>query len=193
MYTMRCSVRDYSTIQIYMCTRRCLVRDLFDDTNFTCVRCDVWYATVSTLQNLHVYKTVFGTRLTRRYIFYMFTRRCLVRDYSTIQVLHVYDAMFCTRLFDDKSFACVRCAVWYATVSTFSGERYETTHSKPKNKKTKTPPHRYFRVSHLQPFRNSIRIRPIPRNNSTVGFHPFRLTQSVRHMSQAQSVQLMAV
>ena len=74
---------------------------------------------------------------------------------STIQILHVHEARFGTRLIQN---------------------------SKTKNEKRKT--------THLFPgparviatFRNSIRIRPISRNNRTAGFHTFPLTQSVRHM-----------
>ena len=66
-----------------------------------------------------------------------------------------------------KVYKCTRRCSVRDFLFTCSGERYETTHSKPKNKETKTPRTCYFRESHRSPFRNSIRIRPIPRNNRT--------------------------
>ena len=58
----------------------------------------------------------------------MCTRRCSVRDYSLVKVCIT-------------KFTSARGDVRYATILTCSGERYETSHSKPKNKETKTPPH----------------------------------------------------
>ena len=74
-----------------------------------------------------------------------------------LQILQVHEAMFVTRLTQN-----------------------------PKIKKNNDMPARvvswartcYFPDSHRRPFRNSIRIRPNPRNNRTAGFHSFRLIQS---------------
>ena len=106
---------------------------------------------------------------------------------STIQILHVHEAVFGTRLFFRQG---VHYKV-YKYTRWCSVRDYSHLLGLIQNRKTKKQRHPrtcYFRGSHMPPFRNSIRIHPIPRNNNTAGFHTFRLTQNVRHMSQAQSV-----
>ena len=172
MYKLLNNLATIRRYKFYMCSMRCLVRDWLDDTSSTCVRFDVLHATISTIQNLHVYKTLFGTRLTRRYKIHMCTRRCLVRDYSTIQVLHVFDALFGTRLSRRSRASDTKQLI-----------------QKQKTKKNKDTPAPLFPgvASATSPQFDTDPSHPKKQQHSRLPYIS-TITQSVRHMSQAQSV-----